>query len=108
MVTLGLDGSSSGAFSVKRPSHQQHGHQNGGDKLDPQQVGPSVDFALPLWVPRLRLAIRGLGQRRIGFQLLNQRVVGDRLPERVPDIERHQEQQPTMGTLSGVEITSQS
>jgi len=43
-----------------------------------------------------------LGHYRIGFQLRDQAVIGERLPQAVPGVERTTKSRSTMGTLSGV------
>ena len=71
-----------------RPHHQNEGDDDGNQKLHAQQVGPDLNFPSPARFPGLRLAVVGLGHLRVGFQPVDQPVVGERLPEAVPGVKR--------------------
>src|ERR1039458_1343382 len=88
MVSVGLAGSSSGAFKTIDNTINYDGDDDGRQKLDAQQIRPDVDFARPFGPPGLRLAMQRFGHLGVGFQLRNQPVVGERLPQAVPRVER--------------------
>ena len=82
-----------------RPDHQDDCDDDGGQELDAQQIGPDVHFLGPTGLPGLGLAVVRLGQRRIGLKLADQPVVGERLAQTVPGVERHDEKQQHDGDV---------
>ena len=71
-----------------RPHHQDEGDNDGGQELHPQQVGPDLHFPVPARFPGLSLAVVRLSHLRVGFQTVDQPIVGECLPETVPGVKR--------------------
>src|ERR1700719_105137 len=52
-----------------------------------------MNFAVPLRIPRLRLAVFRLGVLRVAFEDGDQFVVRNSLPDRIPHVKRNEKQQ---------------
>ena len=58
------------------PGHQNYGDDKRGQELDLQQVGPNMHQLGPPGLEGEHLAVMGLGELGICFQLVNQAVIG--------------------------------
>src|SRR6202041_2822907 len=57
------------------------------------QVRPGMNFAVPLRIPGLRLAVSRLGGLRVTFENGDQFVVRNSLPDRIPDVKGNKKEQ---------------
>ena len=93
MVRVGFAGSSSGAFSVMDQTIRMTVTMMAARNSMRSRYGQTWTSRAQPGLNGCDLAMVRLGHRRIGFELRDQAVVGERLAQPVPGIERHHEQQ---------------